>query len=259
MTLLDRIERTIDLLYAAIPRQAPPRANIQQTKIAAHRGAHDAELGVIENTMAAFVRAQALGCHGIEFDVQVTADDVLLVHHDLDFKRIFNRDEKIPDIRWQDSQRNFPQVPTLEQVITTFGGKQKLFIEIKDSFHHEKPLVALLDHLEPVKDYYIISLDEARLAPLQVIPREAQLLIPVHDNVRQFCELVLQKNYGGVLGHYLFLTNRHVRAMTDADKLYGVGMIESRASLYREISRQIPWLFSNHVSGLMKWLSELKR
>src|SRR4051812_38984981 len=44
-----------------------------------HRGASAVEP---ENTVAAFVRARALGADGVELDVRRTADDVLVVHHD---------------------------------------------------------------------------------------------------------------------------------------------------------------------------------
>src|ERR1700736_2937493 len=47
----------------------------------AHRGLHDAEKGVIENTPAAFEAAIA-GHYGIECDLQVAADGEAMVHHD---------------------------------------------------------------------------------------------------------------------------------------------------------------------------------
>jgi len=47
----------------------------------AHRGLHDAALGIIENTAGA-VRA-AIACnYGIEVDVQISADGEAMVHHD---------------------------------------------------------------------------------------------------------------------------------------------------------------------------------
>ncbi|MGA8967899.1 MAG: glycerophosphodiester phosphodiesterase family protein [Pseudolabrys sp.] len=47
----------------------------------AHRGLHDASIGVIENTAAAFSAAIASG-YGIETDLQISADGEAMVHHD---------------------------------------------------------------------------------------------------------------------------------------------------------------------------------
>lgn len=49
------------------------------TKILAHRGASRAER---ENTVAAFTRARELGADAVELDVRLTADSLLVVHHD---------------------------------------------------------------------------------------------------------------------------------------------------------------------------------
>ena len=49
------------------------------TAIWAHRGVTTVE---VENTVAAFEAAVALGCDGVELDVRATADGVPAVHHD---------------------------------------------------------------------------------------------------------------------------------------------------------------------------------
>ena len=52
-------------------------------RIIAHRGA--ANLWP-ENTLAAFARAIKLGVDGIEFDLQLSADEKLIIHHDMHLK-----------------------------------------------------------------------------------------------------------------------------------------------------------------------------
>ena len=49
--------------------------------VIAHRGAWKAQ-GLPENSIAALRHAIALKCTGSEFDVQMTADDILVVNHD---------------------------------------------------------------------------------------------------------------------------------------------------------------------------------
>ena len=47
----------------------------------AHRGLHDAQRGIIENTATAFAAAIS-GSYGIETDLQISADGEAMVHHD---------------------------------------------------------------------------------------------------------------------------------------------------------------------------------
>ena len=54
--------------------------SISQDGINAHRGLHDNEHGIPENSMAAFQRAVDKG-YGIELDVHLTADNQLVVFH----------------------------------------------------------------------------------------------------------------------------------------------------------------------------------
>ena len=55
------------------------------TLVIAHRGASADER---ENTLPAFERAIEVGADFVELDVQVSADGVLVVFHDLDLDRL---------------------------------------------------------------------------------------------------------------------------------------------------------------------------
>lgn len=52
------------------------------TAVQAHRGSPDRRAGVVENTLAAFLRAREIGADGVELDARLTADGVVVVHHD---------------------------------------------------------------------------------------------------------------------------------------------------------------------------------
>lgn len=58
---------------------------MKQIPIFAHRGASAYEL---ENTIEAFEKAKALKADGIELDIQVSKDSVLVVFHDMDLYRL---------------------------------------------------------------------------------------------------------------------------------------------------------------------------
>lgn len=69
---------------------------VLNVKYYAHRGFHGEE-GIPENSMTAFKKAKGLG-YGIELDVQLTKDGVMVVHHDYDLKRTCGVNKKIADL-----------------------------------------------------------------------------------------------------------------------------------------------------------------
>jgi glycerophosphoryl diester phosphodiesterase len=64
-------------------------------RVLAHRGlAVDAP----ENTMLAFAHAVALGVEYVETDVHATRDDIAVISHDPDLRRLAGRDERLRDL-----------------------------------------------------------------------------------------------------------------------------------------------------------------
>ena len=59
-----------------------PDFNFNKNAVIAHRGAWK-NTGFPQNSIASLRGAIAIGCHGSELDVQLTADDSLVVNHDL--------------------------------------------------------------------------------------------------------------------------------------------------------------------------------
>lgn len=101
-----------------------------------HRGLHNSEEGVIENSMTAVKRAVAHG-YGIEIDVQPAADLTPMVFHDYMLDRLTaekgpiksKRVEALQSIKLKGSEDT---IPTLAEVLDEVGGRVPLLIEIKD-------------------------------------------------------------------------------------------------------------------------------
>jgi len=88
----------------------------------AHRGgAYHPEIEGLENTLAAFQHAAALGYDYLETDVHVTRDGVLLAFHDRVLDRVTDRVGAIADLDLADIRRarigGREQVPTLVELI----------------------------------------------------------------------------------------------------------------------------------------------
>jgi glycerophosphoryl diester phosphodiesterase len=91
----------------------------------AHRGgAYHPEIEGLENTLAAFKHAVALGYDYLETDVHVTADGVLLAFHDSVLDRVTDQKGAISELTFEDVRQALvggrEQVPTLAQLFDEF-------------------------------------------------------------------------------------------------------------------------------------------
>jgi glycerophosphoryl diester phosphodiesterase len=115
---------------------SPSRANELARLIAkplAHRGLHGP--GVPENSRAAFEAAIRAG-HGIELDVQASADGQAIVFHDYKLERLTGRDglvvaqkaAELARLRLLGSEETIPALP---EVLALIAGRAGLLIEVK--------------------------------------------------------------------------------------------------------------------------------
>ncbi|RMF25458.1 MAG: glycerophosphodiester phosphodiesterase, partial [Deltaproteobacteria bacterium] len=106
--------------------------------VIAHRGASGT---LPENTKLAFAKAIDLGADAIEFDVQLTADNVAVVIHDETLDRTTSGSGRVSEttfdkIRALDAGSWFAasfaglEVPTLEEVLDAVGSRVLLNIEL---------------------------------------------------------------------------------------------------------------------------------
>ena len=256
--LLTLMEKMVDGYFAAIPRGKPYPEKINNAHLIAHRGAHNNEKGLFENTREAFRLAKKAGCWGIELDVHSTADKVLVVNHDPTLKRLWGHDVAIAHLTFSGLRSLIPQIPSLAEVVAEFGKQMHLFIELKTHLPEEDILVQNLQSLEPCKDYHLLSLDPGIFSSLFQFPPQALLLVAVHNNVKTFCDLSIKNNYGGVMGNYLLLTNNRLQQLNTAQQSSGVGFVNSKNSLYRELNRGVKWLFTDQALAICHYLHQLK-
>ncbi|MCX7945101.1 MAG: glycerophosphodiester phosphodiesterase family protein [Deltaproteobacteria bacterium] len=97
--------------------------------IIAHRGVNKSAL---ENSIPAFRKAIDMGCDGIEMDVRLTRDNKVVVFHDEDLKRIFNIDESVKDISYENLKRvTDDKIPLLVDVLPIVRNMRFINIELK--------------------------------------------------------------------------------------------------------------------------------
>lgn len=135
----------------------PARLNALFAKPFAHRGLHGR--GIIENSRAAFRAAIDAG-HGIELDVQVTADGQAMVFHDYDLKRLACAEGQLAAmtaeaIATHKLTGTDETIPTLPDILALIGEQAPLLIEVKSPGRDVAPLCeavrgALASYIGPV-------------------------------------------------------------------------------------------------------------
>lgn len=105
----------------------------------AHRGAREA---APENTLSAFLTAEAMGAHGIELDVMLSSDGQMVVIHDFELdrttdgeglvkKHTFDQLRQLDAGSWFDEAFTGERIPTLEEVVAILDPDMRINIELK--------------------------------------------------------------------------------------------------------------------------------
>lgn len=145
---------------------SPPRP-----AVLAHRGASGYEM---ENTIAAFRRAIALGVDGIELDVHATADGELAVHHDADVPGL----GPIETLSMVELSRHRlaggERIPSLEEALAA-SGELAVWVEVKalPAAHDAHLIKALRQGPAPAR-YGVHSFDHRLVRRIGVAAPEFQ-------------------------------------------------------------------------------------
>ena len=111
----------------------------------AHRGLHDGNKNIWENTLAAFSGAMA-GKFAIECDIHMTRDGVPVVFHDSPLERLTGekghvRERTASEMTAMSIGGTAEKVPTLDEMLANVAGKVPLVIELKGDQGHDGDMV----------------------------------------------------------------------------------------------------------------------
>jgi len=110
----------------------------------AHRGYHDSTTGRIENTISAVTAGMARG-FAIEIDLQLTADEEVVVFHDDTLDRLSEAGGRVEELslaalratRLRDCHES---IPTLDEILESVAGRATLFLELKSRWNGDRRL-----------------------------------------------------------------------------------------------------------------------
>ena len=133
---------------------------VPTTQIVAHRGLWK---GNAENSIASFREAQHFGCWGSEFDLHLTADDVVVVHHDQNIDGMDIQQTNFSDLR-DKRLANGEHLPTLVEYMGQAGHSRECL-----------PVLELKPQATPEKEIILIEkcIQALRPAPMNVPPQYA--------------------------------------------------------------------------------------
>ncbi|WP_242945339.1 glycerophosphodiester phosphodiesterase family protein [Hespellia stercorisuis] len=127
----------------------------------AHRGLHNKEQMIPENSMAAFRNAVDHN-YGIELDVHLTKDTKIVVFHDDDLKRVCGVDGTIEKLTYEELRKyslqgTYEKIPLLSEVLDYVDGRVPLLIEIKMQNRNTRVCKYLRQELAGYKGEYLIQ------------------------------------------------------------------------------------------------------
>lgn len=136
----------------------------QKTLIIAHRGYAE---GCSENTIASFDKAIQCGADAIEFDIRITKDKSIVVHHD---EKI--RDKLIRDLTYQEtislSSSEGYMIPEFEEALKFIGEGIPIAIEIKECGYEEE-ILNIAQQNQDIDNFMIISFYDKSLRKIKEI------------------------------------------------------------------------------------------
>ncbi|MGD9867872.1 MAG: glycerophosphodiester phosphodiesterase family protein, partial [Hyphomicrobiales bacterium] len=112
----------------------------------AHRGLHDKDRGIVENTPSAFEAAMD-GGYGIECDLQCAGDGTAMVFHDDTLERLTDAGGKVAgrstgELKKIRFKQTGDRMLTLPELLEMVGGKVPLIVEIKTDWVNRGPFEA---------------------------------------------------------------------------------------------------------------------
>lgn len=135
--------------------------NFLKNNLIAHRGYHDISQGIPENTLSAFQKAVDLK-YAIELDIHILKDNIVVVFHDDDLKRMAGIDKPLKDCTYDDLkdlklQGTDYTIPTFEEVLKLVDGKVPLLVEFKTDYNLKGLLKEAMKLLQNYNGKYAVQ------------------------------------------------------------------------------------------------------
>lgn len=236
----------------------------------AHRGA---SAYAPENTLPAFRLARDLGCHGLEFDVQLTNDGIPIVIHDETLDRTTDRKGQVSALTWKEFQSidaggwkgkkwRGVKVPRLEEVLIEFRS-MLLNIELKNSVNPypglEEKVLTLIERHCDVSRVIVSSFNHESLKKIK------RLAPCIRTGVLYDTEPADAVGYAAKLGanaahpYYKFLTKEKIDAFHARGFAVNAWTVDKPADMANLIRMGVDGIITNYPDRLRTVLATIGR
>jgi len=196
----------------------------------AHRGRHDGNKAVWENTLSAFEKAIAEG-YAIECDLQYAADAAPVVFHDDDMQRLCNvnadvRSKTAAELSLTSIGGTKDKVPSLRALLRLVKGRVPLVLELKGRKGDDEGFAsAVLEALEDYSgDVALMSFDTWLLQELKALESPVPVGLTAEGTQEKEFE-IHRKAMGYGLDFISYNINHLPNAFADAARARGVPII----------------------------------
>lgn len=253
-SIMDKLQWAFDKAYGLVPRSLASHA--VEPLLVGHRGVYE-HPEIAENTLPAFDLAVSHGA-GIEFDLHLTRDNVVVVHHDDTLSRVHGTPFAVRELTLSQLQEVAPAVPTLDEVLERYehrcphyflepkvenlGSRQILAREVAQSLRrHRLTSYATLISTKPA------MLDTAR----ELMPGVAKAIVFFVD-YRAAVQYVRRHGDTGLAGWY-FTYPASLRPFLEQRGLHvGVGQVDYHNTHLHYRNLGYRYHFSNRVDRLTR-------
>jgi len=233
--------------------------------IIAHRGASRL---VPENTKAAFLKAVKMNVDMIEFDIQKTKDNKIIVFHDKKLDRITKKKGDVGDYNlkelkkldigsWFNNKFNKERILTLEQALNVIK-KTKLNVEVKEEMEgfEEQILKTIKKHKKRI---LLSSFNHNILKKIRRLDKNIKIGLLLKKPTRNYIKLASEIGAYSIHFRSLIIRKRSIeKAHKNGFKAY-VWVVDDKSKMRKLIESKIDGIFTNNVATLKEVLNEMHK
>ncbi|NHJ85819.1 MAG: glycerophosphodiester phosphodiesterase [Asgard group archaeon] len=229
---------------------------MQKPIIYGHRGASAIEP---ENTIRAFRKAFTDGAMGIEFDIRITADQKIVIIHDATINRTSNGSGKVNEFTFEELQ-NFDfglgeKIPLLKDVLSLFGEKYWLNIEIKE-VGLEKQLADLLASLKSFEKIVVSSFIDQTLINVKKCNKEIPTAYLYMMNVKNLSKLKVELDIDGIHPWEKMVGKRLIKKAHSNNLAIRTWTVDNIRKAQNLVKNNIDGIITNNPRALIEELFE---
>lgn len=241
------------------------------TRIIAHRGACKV---APENTMIAFKKAIEMGSHGIETDVHMTKDGVLVLCHDETVDRTTNghgfiKDFTFEELRKLDAGVKFDpkfegaKIPTLEELLIYLATKDiYLNVEIKSGPiiypDIEAKVLELLYKHNYMENSIISSFNHYSLVELRKLDPYAQIGVLYMEGLYEPWNYAKSIGANAIHPYLYTIAPEIVRGAKGSDVPINVFTVDDPETIRQFITQGVEGIITNYPDRALSILKEVK-